>query len=169
MSDRNDSLPGSEGWKDLGGKNAPNMGAKMSPRYRRYIPHSQHWKEKRASAIEQATDANGEKHCQRCGHKCAVLEVHHLTYERFTRELPKDLIALCPTCHEKADAERAAAWQKQLARLKAEANWAYEEAGFNGWLRKVKRIDPDDVGDDADWLWEEYDEWCRARDGYDRE
>ena len=29
-------------------------------------------------------------------------EVHHLSYERVGRELPEDLVALCPGCHRRA-------------------------------------------------------------------
>jgi hypothetical protein len=38
---------------------------------------SPRWKEKRGPIIDRA---NG--HCERCGRACAVLEVHHLTYDR---------------------------------------------------------------------------------------
>lgn len=40
------------------------------------------------------------------GGRCALcyaagaLDVHHRTYDRLGHELPSDLVALCPTCHE---------------------------------------------------------------------
>lgn len=37
--------------------------------------------------------------CRLCGDRSNNLEVHHLTYERFTRELQEDLITLCHSCH----------------------------------------------------------------------
>lgn len=162
-----DSLFGNEVLKDLAGKNPRDLEAKFAAAYRCYIPDSERWKVNRAPAIERATNARGEKHCERCRRQCDVLEVHHLTYERFTQELPSDLLALCPSCHETADIERRAAWQRQLARWREEEETAYEVAGFHGWLHKVKGIEPDEVGDDLAWLREEYDEWCRDREDCD--
>lgn len=157
-----DSLFPAASWLEIANTNPLGLEAKFAAAYDRYIA-SDRWKVNSAPARERARG-----HCERCGRKCEALEVHHLTYERFTHELPTDLIALCPGCHDKADEERRAAWQRQLARWKAEAEQAYQEAGFNGWLRKAKGIEPDEVGDDEEWLREEYDEWARDRDGDDR-
>lgn len=38
--------------------------------------------------------------CQSCGITDTQLEVHHITYERFTTELDTDLITLCRHCHQ---------------------------------------------------------------------
>jgi hypothetical protein len=141
---------------------------KLDAVYRCYMA-SELWKANRAPAVERATDPRGEMHCERCRCKRDALEVHHLTYERFTRELPGDLLALCAPCHDKADVERREAWQRQLSRWRAEAHAEHEKARFAGWLRKVKGIESDEVGADLDWLREEYDEWCRDREGDDRE
>ncbi len=37
--------------------------------------------------------------CKRCGSPHS-LEVHHITYIRFGRELPEDLVTLCRGCHQ---------------------------------------------------------------------
>ena len=36
-----------------------------------------------------------------------MLELHHKTYKRLGRELPKDLLLLCSACHPAADKRRA--------------------------------------------------------------
>lgn len=39
--------------------------------------------------------------CQCCRTTGVPLDVHHITYERLTNELPSDLISLCRPCHER--------------------------------------------------------------------
>lgn len=166
-----DSLPGAEAWADLARAKTDDTEAKMDAVYRGYIPDSPRWHVNRQPALERATNAHGEKHCERCRRKCDALTVHHLTYERFTHERPGDLLALCLTCHDKADEERRAAWCRQLARWREEAHEAHDLARFNGWLRKVKRIEPGEVGANLDWLRElrdEYEKWVPPdREEYD--
>lgn len=93
---------------------------------------SARWQENRAPALERA---NGN--CEWCGCKCDTLQVHHLTYERFGNELPKDLVALCPPCHEKADAKRRAAWAQQVVAWQEESEKALDNARFYGWVRAI--------------------------------
>jgi hypothetical protein len=38
--------------------------------------------------------------CEIC-HKAKACQVHHWTYARLGYELPRDLCAVCPTCHHK--------------------------------------------------------------------
>jgi hypothetical protein len=40
--------------------------------------------------------------CEDCGKsgKGIALDLHHLTYERFGRELPEDVLLICRECHE---------------------------------------------------------------------
>ena len=92
------------------------MSALAKAKYALYL-QSDHWKARRQQAIQ---DANG--HCQ--SQPCPLdylrwitdeqrqveldewlspnayrLEVHHLSYANLGRELPEDLIVLCPQCH----------------------------------------------------------------------
>ena len=68
------------------------------PAYRRYL-NSQAWAARRAEILARA---DGE--CEECGATLlpGEAEVHHLSYERVGRELPEDLVALCPGCHRRA-------------------------------------------------------------------
>lgn len=52
------------------------------------------WKRKRLQVIQRAGGT-----CERCG-KWAIVNVHHLTYERVGDEELSDLIGVCPRCHE---------------------------------------------------------------------
>lgn len=61
--------------------------------YREYL-RTPEWRRTRAAALERA------------GYCCSLdvthtedLEVHHRTYERFGRELARDLVVLCHACH----------------------------------------------------------------------
>ena len=38
--------------------------------------------------------------CQACGYYDIPLDVHHLTYKRYTNEPLSDLVALCRDCHD---------------------------------------------------------------------
>jgi hypothetical protein len=103
--------------------------------------------------------------CARKGCTRRAVQVHHLVYnERWGtgQELDSELEPLCLPHHEEADEERRAAQERQFARWREEAE---ERSRFYGWLRRVKGLDPDEVGDDLEWLREEYDEWARDRDG----
>ena len=55
------------------------------------------WHKRRRKALIRT------KTCRRCGSR-RELQVHHLTYERLGKELPRDLIVLCRKCHEEAHA-----------------------------------------------------------------
>jgi hypothetical protein len=67
------------------------------PEYVRYL-NSAAWAAKRAEVLARAAGS-----CEGCGEAVegAETEVHHLTYERIGRELPEDLVALCPGCHRR--------------------------------------------------------------------
>ncbi len=64
--------------------------------YRAYLA-SPAWQEKREAAFRRCGGI-----CEGCKSAPAT-EIHHVTYERFKRELPGDLAALCHACHRKAD------------------------------------------------------------------
>lgn len=69
--------------------------------YHAYLQSSV-WKEKRRQILKRA---NGV--CEKCGARLLNPEVHHITYERVGgNEKPEDLMALCFSCHRKADRQR---------------------------------------------------------------
>lgn len=54
--------------------------------------------------IRKATLKRAGYKCQYCGRRNCVLQVHHLTYERFGgKEKPRDLRVACEACHPIAD------------------------------------------------------------------
>jgi 5-methylcytosine-specific restriction endonuclease McrA len=67
-------------------------------RYQRYL-RSERWRLLRKQVLRRA----GWR-CECCGRR-GPLDVHHLTYERFGRELLGDLQALCRDCHDGAHRE----------------------------------------------------------------
>jgi len=69
------------------------MKKNLSKGYLEYI-QSPKWKKKRLMALIHY----GEK-CDKCGAN-KRLDVHHLTYERFGKELLADLQILCRKCHD---------------------------------------------------------------------
>lgn len=99
--------------------------------------------------------------CERCSRKTRRLEVHHLTYERFGRELLTDLQALCKPCHDIADEER-----KRWTRIR---HYGGGDGGETEWCEKKfgddPRLWPDDAADQfLVWLEEkeERDATCAA-------
>jgi hypothetical protein len=54
---------------------------------------SARWQLLRSKVLKRAANV-----CEGCGDRRAV-EVHHLTYERWRREMLFDLVALCSACH----------------------------------------------------------------------
>jgi HNH endonuclease len=70
------------------------------PAYVCYL-NSKAWGAKRSAILDRAA-----RDCEACGDalEAGEAEVHHLTYARVFRELPEDLIALCPGCHRRAHA-----------------------------------------------------------------
>lgn len=64
--------------------------------YRSYLA-SPAWQEKRVAAFKRCGGI-----CEGCKSAPAT-EIHHVSYERFKRELPGDLAALCHPCHVRAD------------------------------------------------------------------
>lgn len=68
--------------------------------------------------------------CERCNHRAEILEVHHRHYETLGCESDDDLEALCPVCHDSADAER----REYAEALAAER---LEEARFDGYCKKI--------------------------------
>jgi 5-methylcytosine-specific restriction endonuclease McrA len=67
----------------------------MSVDYRRYL-HGEVWQKRRKRALDRAG-----RSCEMCK-AVGPLHVHHVEYDRLGRELPGDLIVLCPDCHEHA-------------------------------------------------------------------
>lgn len=57
------------------------------------------------SAAEAVRKRSGGT-CERC-HVRTATHLHHLTYERASRELPADLLHLCVFCHAKEHPEKA--------------------------------------------------------------
>jgi hypothetical protein len=79
--------------------------SERNPEYEAVI-HSDEWK---AFMDDQKLMARSKCEGQSCGGSvCFELEGHHLTYERFGRERPEDVLVLCPVCHPELDAERRA-------------------------------------------------------------
>jgi hypothetical protein len=61
--------------------------------YSRYI-NSAEWQELRRKVIARAKGK-----CEGCGNRPAT-DVHHLTYQRFGKEMLFDLVAVCEDCHK---------------------------------------------------------------------
>ena len=91
--------------------------------------------------------------CERCGERTRRLEVHHLTYERFGRELLTDLQALCEPCHKIADTER-----RRWTRRRYGVTCDDEDPNEMAWIVKVFGEDPSDWPVDAS---KRYDAWLR--------
>jgi phage terminase large subunit GpA-like protein len=89
--------------------------------------------------------------CERCGERTRRLEVHHLTYERFGRELLMDLQALCEPCHKIADAER-----KRWTRRRYGVTCDDEDPAEMAWIIKVFGEDPSEWPTDAS---KRYEKW----------
>lgn len=89
------------------------------------------------------------KKCERCP-ATSDLELHHLTYERFGREGPRDLEILCPSCHDRADRERV-----------AELERTFEERCESTRYHNAKETYLEKVygGYRAPWMDQEFDEW----------
>ena len=120
-----------------------------SEEYKKYI-NSSAWRMKRALALH----AGGYK-CARCG-ATRGLQVHHKHYDTLGHERACDLEVLCPSCHQKADGQRA--FDTQMRGLAA-----LEEARFDGWASKVYGSNYIDTEDKRarfeDWLERQGDDW----------
>lgn len=123
--------------------------------YERHIRSAQ-WRNTR----EYMFKLRGKK-CERCD-STTDLELHHKTYERFGRELPRDLEILCKLHHAAADREREETLAQEFEELCE--NSRYENAKHT-FLTKVygefyypteemeRRFD--------EWLEKKrLDEWC---------
>lgn len=66
--------------------------------YNRYLA-SPEWQ-----ALRRKVFARADGICEGCAEKPAV-QVHHLTYRRFRREMLFDLVAVCEVCHTRIHAE----------------------------------------------------------------
>ncbi len=125
--------------------------AAMRRRYDAYIK-SHEWKARRQRAVELAGYC-----CEKCGATAwdTKLEVHHLTYERLGDEADKDLVALCPKCHEKADQERE-------ARSRYKSQQALWSKRLNGWA--TKKYGEDWMAyHDEDAVASEFQDWLDER------
>ncbi len=67
----------------------------INKKYKQYLK-SKEWDKKRKSTLKRDNYT-----CQKCGSKSKKLEVHHSTYDRIYKEIPKDLISLCVDCHKR--------------------------------------------------------------------
>jgi hypothetical protein len=128
------------------------MNDELRARYNVAI-RSCHWRELRVIVLRR----RGAR-CERCGKQWAPgclpkLELHHLTYERLGQEREADVILVCPTCHEKADTERAAAGCRRSAE-------ALYWARLDGWATKVYGDDWDI--DDRDDVIEAFNAWLEG-------
>ena len=90
------------------------------------------------------------KKCEVCGESGPRLELHHLTYERIGKELAKDLLIVCPECHEKEDRKRATvqAVKREGKRL---------DAAFATWCDKRGVEEPDE------YEWERFNDWMERQ------
>jgi hypothetical protein len=150
-----DEFPGIDGLAIAAGKKgAPSRVA--DDVYARYM-HSPRWQQNRQPALDRAAGR-----CERCGVVCCALEVHHITYERSTNELPDDLLALCLSCHRAADRERRAAWREQLEKWRDEAeerrkDWIYFRV--DSYMRRVYGDGWEEIADPdhRDEIWERFE------------
>jgi hypothetical protein len=100
--------------------------------------------------------ASARGRCERCGCRSEILEVHHLHYKSLWRELPEDLEALCPRCHDLADEER----RSNVEWLAAEI---LELAQFRGYCFRVFG----DVPPPPD-AWDRFEQWVDAKNERER-
>jgi 5-methylcytosine-specific restriction endonuclease McrA len=63
--------------------------------YEAYI-NSPEWR-----AFRMTIFAQRGRRCQNCGTEKGIIHVHHLNYNRFGHEKPKDVRVLCEECHTK--------------------------------------------------------------------
>lgn len=106
----------------------------------------------------KAAHARARGRCEWCGTRGNrlnwELHVHHLTYARFHKERPEDLVVLCLDCHSKAHdgrtfhtrAERYEISQRRKAKRKGRGKWDAQEiqarlalAANTRRLRKTER------------------------------
>ena len=76
--------------------------------YSNYLK-SEEWQNLRRKVLARA---NGR--CEGCGDKPAT-DVHHLTYERFGKEMLFDLVAVCKECHKKIHKQSKATTETNCA------------------------------------------------------
>jgi hypothetical protein len=156
--------------KFLSGFSCPVQDPKDRAAWKRYEDYinSARWREKCRLVLDRAGGAcEGEG----CGIRGVLLEVHHDTYAHLGDEPLCDLRALCKPCHNKADEERRTQRDAAIRRWRMEAEEAYMEARFRGWVIAQHGADFYDCAD-HDTLADErerFDEWARDRDGEDLE
>jgi hypothetical protein len=118
---------------------------------KKYESHirSTRWKAMKKAVIKM----RGNK-CEECGYGSPNLELHHLTYERFGRELWKDVKLVCKQCHPSCDEQR----KKEIA--KNRENRMASNA-FETWYKKTRG---DTLGEATEFDYEEFDNWCENKD-----
>lgn len=110
----------------------------FSQRYLDYM-RSRLWLERRAFILDRDKGI-----CQLCKTARAT-EVHHRTYERFTNELPTDLISICDKCHgivtaiSRILASVPGYTRQQLAELLIKRNVDAERHGLWGEMVRAAR------------------------------
>jgi len=100
--------------------------------YADYI-NSQKWKSFRLSIIKE----RGYK-CEKCGANNRIIHAHHLTYERFMKELPEDIQLLCVLCHKEVHNKKLNKKIKIISNKRLKKN----ELEKNNYLfeRDIKKI-----------------------------
>ena len=99
------------------------------PAYDQYI-QSDAWKRKRGHRI-----LIDKKTCQMCGAKKVLLHAHHIRYDSFGHEDMRDLITLCPKCHEIVHAELKTRDADKVVRALS----LISEMNFKDWQKKHSR------------------------------
>lgn len=65
----------------------------MRYKYSRYTKQEDNWKELRHKVIKR-----GNSMCECCG-ASRIVDIHHLTYRGYSKELMTDLLGVCDICH----------------------------------------------------------------------
>jgi hypothetical protein len=130
-----------------------------------HIAYQQHLKTPEWRNLCRLVKERARNRCERCGPhvisvgKCAV---HHLTYERFMRELLTDLQLLCSHHHQIADREREARAREHYEEAGEEAR---EAAGMNTFFTKILGDHWHELfADDPDGFYDEWESFKQRKD-----
>lgn len=70
------------------------------PREDFFLAHDRYLRSNKWLAFRKAILLRAGGFCEYCFKRSKILQVHHLTYERWGFELEEDVLALCLICHE---------------------------------------------------------------------